>query len=532
MSQWLVPVGYGALGVLGVFLIWPVFGGDFPPGVDTPTFLHLAWVTRLALTGEISPPWVDPFWYGGRFPYLQAYPPLAYGLVGGVSAVTGVEWVGVYRGVLAVGYVGTGWATAWLAQEMGLARWTALLAGLVALLGYPVLAALGLWGWFTSCVALPLVLLGYGLLERGVWRGKGGWAALGGVCFGLGALAHHMTAFGIGLALLPWGVYALVRGVPGRRQVVRAGAAFMGATGVVALPWGIPFLLHALPVGFRREIPGVWAFPPVLYAWHAISPEYIGRYIYPSYLGGSLVLFGILGLGYAIGEGRRLPGVALVLLCLVWFSLGVGGNPLYRFYPFSGLDTARFSLFLMPFMAILAAAVVDAGARAMGRRLPTLAARGVAGVLAVALVALPAKDAWTFRQRIQPYRVDPQVRDALGWLATHTAPHDLIFSGGMWFWDTFLIPYLSRRPLVHGWHDEGAPSWRQVGALRGAVWSAHGSVEEVYATLKALGARYVVVGEGLFSPEASGAFRQGLDSHPQGFSLRARWERVRIYQVR
>lgn len=28
-------------------LMWPMFGAGSPPGVDTPTFLHLGWVTEL-----------------------------------------------------------------------------------------------------------------------------------------------------------------------------------------------------------------------------------------------------------------------------------------------------------------------------------------------------------------------------------------------------------------------------------------------------------------------------------------------------
>lgn len=73
--------------LLGLLLVWPIIGPDYPPGVDTPTFLHLSWVTKLAASGDLSNPFRDPYWYGG-FPYMVSYPPLGYGLVGVISFVT------------------------------------------------------------------------------------------------------------------------------------------------------------------------------------------------------------------------------------------------------------------------------------------------------------------------------------------------------------------------------------------------------------------------------------------------------------
>ena len=64
----------GAFSILGAILIWPIFGPDYPPGVDTATFLHLSWVTKLAASGALADPFQDPYWYGG-FPYLASYPP-------------------------------------------------------------------------------------------------------------------------------------------------------------------------------------------------------------------------------------------------------------------------------------------------------------------------------------------------------------------------------------------------------------------------------------------------------------------------
>ena len=97
---------FGAFSILGAVLVWPIFGHDYPPGVDTPTFLHLSWVTNLAVSGQLADPFQDPYWYGG-FSYLVAYPPLGYGLVGILTVATRLELTVVYSGLLVLSIRGT-----------------------------------------------------------------------------------------------------------------------------------------------------------------------------------------------------------------------------------------------------------------------------------------------------------------------------------------------------------------------------------------------------------------------------------------
>ena len=123
-----------AFSVLGVALVWPMFGPDYPPGVDTPTFLHLSWVIKLAASGQLADPFQDPYWYGG-FPYLVSYPPLGYGLVAVISFVTRLDLINVYVALLIMAYGGLAAATYWLSLELGLRRWTAALAGILTALG-------------------------------------------------------------------------------------------------------------------------------------------------------------------------------------------------------------------------------------------------------------------------------------------------------------------------------------------------------------------------------------------------------------
>lgn len=75
-------------------------------------------------------------------------------------------------------------------------------------------------------------------------------------------------------------------------------------------------------------------------------------------------------------------------------------------------------------------------------------------VTTVLVLAYPAYTAWQARSRAQLYRVEPQVRQALDWLAA--TPPDAagnpakVFSVGLWNWHSFLVPTLADRPLVDG----------------------------------------------------------------------------------
>ena len=362
VSDWATAYRYlaiiGAFSLLGAVLVWPIFGPDYPPGVDTATFLHLSWVTKLAASGQLANPLVDPYWYGG-FQYLVSYPPLGYGLVGIISFLTRLDLVWVYTALLVISYGAVAAATYWLATELGLRRWSAALAGTLVALAYPVLSAVFLWGWFTSVLALPLGLASIMLLERSLRTGNWRPALWGAICMALSILVHHMTGLALGLGLIAWFVYHLIAGIYSRRQVVAFSALFVAITALLVAPWGIPFMVHALDVGFRREVPGLWAPDVATYSTNIVDSSLIGAHIYPSYLGITLMLLAIGGTVYALLERQRLAGLAIMLLVLVWFSMGADANPLIRVYPFSGLDTARFHLYMVPLMALLGGALVE-----------------------------------------------------------------------------------------------------------------------------------------------------------------------------
>ena len=108
------------------------------------------------------------------------------------------------------------------------------------------------------------------------------------------------------------------------------------------------------------------------YSSNIVDSSLIGGFVYPSYLGITLLVLATAGTVYALIEARRLAGVAVALLVLVWFSMGADLNPLIRVYPFSALDAARFHLFMVPFMALLGAALTALAVDANGVVIPNM----------------------------------------------------------------------------------------------------------------------------------------------------------------
>ena len=528
---------FAAFCILGAALVWPILGPGYPPGVDTATFLHLSWVTKLAASGQVADPFLDPYWYGG-FPYLVAYPPLGYGLVGVISFVTRLDVVHVYMGLLVIAYGGLAMTTYWLANESGLRRWTAALVGILVALAYPVLSAIFLWGWFTSVLALPLGLAAIVLLERSLRTGKWRPAVCGGGCMALCILTHHMTGLSLGLGLVGWFIFHAASGLYPRQRVVAYSGVFVAVTALVVAPWGIPFVNHILDVNFRREVPGLWLPNLSTYRTHILDSSLIGQHVYPSYLGTTYIVLAIGGTVYSLLERRRLAGLAITLLVLVWFSMGANANPLIRVYPFSGLDTARFHLYMAPFMALLDGVLVERTFSILRDFLPGVPRRvwyGLTfGVLALILL-FPAMDAWRARDYMAPYQVKEPVEDAIRWLAQRSSSEDgvqgPVYSVGLWHWDAFLIPYLANRPLIDGWADEGATNVDQIRELRLMGWSYNVDIQRAHQILSSLGAEYVLVNLADLGGEAASDYWQGFEAHPEWFEKREQWGDVAVFQV-
>ena len=508
------------ISLLGLILIHRVFQSGFPPGVDTPLFLHLSWFAQEALQGS-SDGLLDRYWYGGFHPFTT-YPPLTYSLVGALATLPGISLVPVYKGVLLAAYVGTGLATYVLARELGTGRLWGAFAGVLTILAHPMLVSIGLWGWLSSIAAMPFALLAFAGLERAYHRGHVRYAAGGGVALGLAVLTHHMTAFAFGLGLPAWALFYLVRYPAARGHLYRVALWFVGATAVVTVWWIIPWLVNVLDAGFRREVPGLWTFPLRQYLEAITNTGLVAQYAFPSYLGIALIVLAVGGTVQALVVPSRTTPYAILLLILVAFSLGEQVNPLLRLWPFDGLDVARFHLYMVPFMALVGLPFLESVGRGMGdllrlRRAPRWLPAAVSGALALVVLGQMTVDAVTAsRALFQPYRVSTLMQETLDWF-NGEGRDGKVLGVGLWHWDDFLLPYYLRRPVVDGWHDEGAKNWRTVRPLRLMMWRAREiDVAEAYDLLGDLDGRYIAI-DTCYPGEAPSQFRAALREHPELF---------------
>ena len=503
----------------------------FPPGVDTPIFLHLSWFTRETLSGNGG--LVDPYWYGGFHPFTT-YPPLSYVAVGTLASVPGLGFVFSYKTILLAAYIGTGVATYALARQTGNIRIWSILAAVLTMLAYPLLVTVGLWGWFSTVVALPLALVALAMLERAYHGGLLRFAVAGGVTLGLAVLAHHMTAFAFSLGLPAWFLFYYVRQTLPRRHLYRVTLLFGVALVVTSGWWIVPWAMNLLEAGFQREIPGLWSFPLARYFEAITQRDLIGFYAYPNYLGIGLIIMAVGGTVQAIVSPSRHTPYVILLLLLVAFSLGEQANPLLRVRPLDGLDVARFQLYMvpiialigLPFLAALGTTVVDLLSL---RKPPKWLPAAVSGALVALVLGQAIWDgAEASRKLFQPYRVTPAAQQALDWFGQE-GNQGKVLGVGFWHWDDFLLPYYLDQAVVDGWHDEGARNWRTVRALRIMMWEGQVDVPRAHQLLGELGGRYIAV-QDYFTGESPGEFRAALREHPGLFSEVADWGEVTIFE--
>lgn len=527
----IVPLGILALGALLAFL--PMLKNGYPPGVDAPTFLHLAWVTKQAVTGQLDTPGVDPYWYGG-FPYARAYPPLSYGSVGVLSAITHIPIEVSYRLILYASYLAMGVAVYWLALAFGVRRVLALIAGLLALSAYPVFVGLGAWGWFTTFFALPFVLFSYGLLETAIRNGSWRRAVAAGALFGLAFVAHHTTAVAFTVAFMPYLVVQLVRHWSNRRAVITQAALFGVTAGLLAALWLLPGLTYLYSVGFSREIAGNWSFPSWTYREFSLQRGVIGLPIYPAYLGWIQLTFAALGVWIALLYGGAPLAPAVVLVTLTWFSLGERANPLIGYYPFSSLDVARFSLYMVPFMALMGGIALE---RLVGRLENLFAKHKVVprvqkiavGLVLGLLFIIPAIDVKDSGRLLQPVVPGNDVKAALGWASTLPADSGPLLGVGFINWDTYWFPKLADAELAHGWYDEGGRNWRLVREIRQMGWFDRVDPARLSELMKLLGVRYLLV-YNWDQRDNPKAFLAALENSPDLFTVRESWGNLIVFE--
>jgi hypothetical protein len=513
--------------------MWPMFSSGSPPGVDSPTFLHLGWVVELLLTGNLGSVFNDPFWYGG-WPYAAAYPPLAYGAIGVLSAVSPIPIEISFRIIAFWAYVGIGLAVYGLALEFGMRRSLAAWAGLLSLFSYPIFVSLGIFGWFSTIVALPFGVAGFAVFERAIRTGSRRAAIWAGLLLAASLLAHHMTGFAFGIAMAPWAAYRLGSPrYPWRRtlrMLVWGGGSFLALSSI----WMVFFFPHLISVGFEREIAGNWNVSIDEMRRRAMSREFIGREAYPSYIGLVQLPLALAGVIHALVTRSRALGPAIVLVVFTWFALGEAAMPLINFYPFSGLDVARFIVFMAPFYAFMGAVFVDAvgsDVMALARRVevPRRLAGGAVVVGALALLVVPVQDGWRARDTLAPIEAIPQVDLAMDWLRTEAPEDATVLAVGFRNWDDWWVPERSGRAVMDGWNDEGAFGWREIREVRHMGWFGQVNSLRLYNIMDGLDTDYLVIyhWQPLDSPQL---FEAAVARDPFLFQRRASWSGITIFE--
>ena len=135
------------------------------------------------LTGDLSALWTDRYWYGG-WPYVQAYPPVAYGTIAIISALSPIPIEISYRIATVLALIGLGLSVYALALEYQVHKAIALWAGVLSLLSYSLFVSLGIFGWFSTVFAIPFSIAGLAVLERAIRIGSRRAAIASGVLFG------------------------------------------------------------------------------------------------------------------------------------------------------------------------------------------------------------------------------------------------------------------------------------------------------------------------------------------------------------
>ena len=517
-------------GFVVLVLMWPMFGPGSPPGVDSPTFLHLGWVVDQVLTGNLDSTFTDPYWYSG-WPYAAAYPPLAYGAIGLLSAISPLPIEISFRIWTLFAFVGIGLAVYGLLLEYKVRKPVAAWGGLLALLSYPMLLSLGIFGWYSTVFALPLAIAGYAMAERSLRTMRRRDAVWAGLLLAASMLAHHMTGFGFWMAMTPWALYRLW---PSRtrlrvfKQLVTIGLVLFATI----LPWLVFFVPHLISVGFEREIAGNWDVDPNQLFIRSLDRTYIGKEIYPTYLGLVHIPLAIAGIVQALTGRLRAIGSGIVLVVFTWVSFGA--PPIVGTYPFSGLDVARFTVFMSPFMAVMGAVFVNAIMDDLYQfrdkiHLPRKALSALVVVLTLGMLVVPVQDGLKARWTLTPVQRIAQVDDSFDWIKENTSLDAKILAVGFRNWDDWWIPEQTGRRVMDGWNDEGAKIWRQVREVRHMGWLGSVNSLRLYNIMDELETDYLLIYHWV-PMDSPRLFEASGEQNPLLFTRAASWPSVTIFE--
>jgi hypothetical protein len=198
-----------------------------------------------------------------------------------------------------------------------------------------------------------------------------------------------------------------------------------------------------------------------------------------------------------VAFGRmRAVGPGILLMVFTWVAFGA--PPVIGIYPFSGLDVARFIVFMAPFMAVMGAVflneIVDDlyvffhRIRLSRRVVSALVAAGALGLLVI-----PAQDGLQARWTLTPVQRIPAVDVAFEWIRENTESEAKVLAVGFRNWDSWWIPEQTGRRVMDGWNDEGAKVWRSVREVRHMGWFGAVNSLRLYNIMDELETNYLLI---------------------------------------
>jgi len=476
---------YVVLFLFSLLVFSPMLEVGIPPGVDTPAHLHKIWFLEKYFEEHHKFPTWDNYWYGG-FTVFKHYPPISY--YAGFIMSFFIDYIIGYKLLLFLSYIISALILYHLALKIGLEENYSFLSGFFLLASYPIISNFGIWGRFPTAIALPFMLLTLLFLEyyKEFKQKRFIWYA--GLCFGLLLLTHHLTAYAtamvIGIYWITHLYYSDINKFKFTRNII-----YIVAIGFIISSWYmVPFILDINETGFERDVDGGWFFLKEYFFKDIFNRNTINDYVYPSYIGGSQIFLGLMGVFYLIRKSRENVYIWWSFLAMFGISMGLT-NFFFKYIPFhSQIDSARFYVYMAPFLCILASYGVKQIVN-----FKFFQKNETAKYVLIALILIVTSSvAISSMKQLNSWQPTEDLTAAFQWIS-EKGKDGRIYGVGFGHWESYLFPTYNNREIVNGWYHEGTKHWKIIKELESMSWFNRINPSRMYEILKQFNGRYVVI---------------------------------------
>ncbi|AEF97136.1 6-pyruvoyl-tetrahydropterin synthase-related protein [Methanotorris igneus] len=476
--------------LLTSIVLHPFLNSNLPPGVDTPSHLEKIWLVSKSLIEKGQVPFWDPYWYGG-YPPFKYYPPLSY-WTAGILSFLGFGEVLAYKIFIFLSFFLCGYAVYLLSREIGMGEWSSFFSSFLFLTSYPLFSSISLWGWYPTVCALPFMLFTVYFLKRCVKTENLRYALLAGVCFGLTILTHHLTAYALAIVFIALTLAELLY-FERINIFIKALSITLIIGFAISSWWLLPFVEGIGEIGFKRPLEGGWFFTKQFYFKAMFDKNLIGLHVYPSYIGITLLLLGVIGGAFAHYKGSK-DALSIFWSFLTLFLVSFGTTTvIYKYIPFSNqLDVARFWFYMVPFLSIIA----GYGTFSLYGVLKKFENRKViVALFAIFLIILIVDHVSAFTKAytsFKPFVLDKELKDGLEFIK-YNEDIKRVWGIGFWNWHAYLIPAYAGKEVTNGWYDEGTKHWKEIQELRLMEWTGNIDLDEFYKINKKLNTTHIAI---------------------------------------